>query len=174
MRPRWDTPWPSDSSLCGTRRIHPDAVRKFFITSQPWSASIRPSLPFLPCFLSLFHFMHIYKAGALEMLTYWMDERMFAETMDPAPALSLSSSKCTFRLSVFDFFKPDSDVAFNLTSLGWEVLRRSCLLRSQGTLGNPAPRFFQLHSWLKRLLWWINLSSASLQTTAGYCSNGSL
>ena len=107
------------------------------------------------------------------MLIHWMDERMFAETMDPAPALSLSSSKRTFRLSVFDFFKPDSGVAFNLTSLGWEVLHRSCL-PSQGTLGNPAPRFFQLYSWLKRLLWWINLSSASQQTTAGYCSNRSL
>lgn len=87
---------------------------------------------------SLFHFMHVYMAGGSKVLIQWTDERMFAETMDPAPGLHLSSSRHTFRLSFFDFFKADTDIYWNFISPESEILCGIDLPRARGALGNSA------------------------------------
>ena len=110
-----------------------------------------------------FHFMHVYKAGALTMLIQWMDKRMFAETMEPAAALSLSSSKaclwllqarqqCCFKL---DFTWMRSLVQ-ELSAQSPGYLRKSCskflpvlfLTNASFVVYQPEQHITANHNWL--------------------------
>lgn len=60
--------------------------------------------------------MHVYVGRVSKVLIQWMDESMFAERRDVVPGLHLSSSRHTFRLSFFDFFKANTNIYLNFMS----------------------------------------------------------